>query len=632
MLLNSVLDLDTPAMRLVWKTAVDPVMKREKIRKSREIRSVSVEEICDKLKQVVGVLGTKLDPRTFFKTSMILSGAQRLHSIQTDLLLDDTKKLLNTMKKEGRDMKKFDEMLDCRPSHSKTKGLPSLDTTTSPQTLRRPRNAKVFELDWHTLDCDIDWTSGPPRARMQDITMPDDNVPYSPQYIAEQQDLRAQEGTLEGPTLLDWEVNGFEAEEEKTEEAVPIGTLLTVVPEEEQQLPMLPTETVDEAPVEAATVEEPAAPSVVITDEAPAEVPIEEPAAPTALQPEDLQHSEQSVESQPSEVPSQIQLESLEEGETPHTAFRTRRARPIVDPVSILSRDVIRSQINEYIDTMRTQTSFEDIASPGKFQHARRDFFPTKPLHRGIMSDVLLNLFRPCDGEATFAEPKSPVYRGAEELVRDASHSEVGDPSSVLSIHQDPTESSSRSRTLLEAPSGLFEEAPSQLQPIEELESPMPPPSPREAPSTIKQAEPSPTKKGKRPSAPKLPKETSAIKKPEQEQEMLPAEESQREQEILPAEGLVQEVPPSDEREESSASSLKDSITKKDEITEMILDILEHNPEVLFDDLLSEDSGDREAAVVFSHILSMFKNDLIDLHQETAYGPISVSLPLACQE
>lgn len=598
-------------MKLVWKTALDPVMKREKIRKIREISSVNVEEICDNLKQVIDVQSTKLDPRTFFKTSMVLSGTQRLLRMQTDLLLDDTKRLLNTMRKEGRAMKEFDELLDCRPAYSKTVELPSLDKTASPQTLHRRRSAKVFDLDWHTLDCDIDWTSGPPRARAQDITIPDDNVPFSPQYMAEEQALQSQEGTLDGPTLIDWELNGFMAEEERPGEAAPIdtSTVPTAVPEEAQQLPAVAMDTVDEVS------EEPAVPTLVITDEeAPTEAAIvEEPAAPTAQQPEDLQHSEQSSE------PSQIQLESLEEEGAPHSAHRARRARPIVDPITILSTGVLQSQINTYIDTMRTETSSQDTAGTLKIQRAGRDFFPTKPLHRNVMADFLLNLFRPCEGEAMHAEPKSPVYQGAEELVRDASsHIEVGDPLSVLSsIHVDPAESSSRSRTFLETPSGLFEEVPSQLQPIKELaSSPMPPPSPGGAPSATKQPKPSPRKKEKLPSATKLPKETSAIKKPEPEQEILPAEQ------------VVQEMPPVDERE-LSTSSLQDTVTKKDEITEMILDILEHNPEVLFGDLVPEDSGDRQAAVVFSHLLSLYEKGLIDMYQEAAYGPISVSLPSA---
>ncbi|XP_063845701.1 titin homolog isoform X2 [Scylla paramamosain] len=607
---DALFDMKNPAMTLVWRTAFDPKMKREKIRKNREVRTVKVDKICDNLKQVIGDQGTKLDSRTFFKTSMILSGAQRIHSMQADLLLDDTKKLLNTMKKERKVMQKFDSVLDCRPSHAKTVRLPSLDITASPQTLRRPKATKVLDLDWHTLDCDIDWTSGPPRARMQDITLPDDDVPYSPQFMAELEHLRAQEANLEGPTLLDWEMNGFQADEESGEAAA-VDTLLTAVPEEEQQQPVLPTMMV-EAPVEAATLEEPAAPTVMITDEAPEEAATQEKLeVPTAPQPEDLQHSEQPTEPSQPEQPSQIELESLEGSDRQLPAPRVRQARPTIDPVCILSRDVMRMQIKEYIDTMRTQTSLGDTADLGKLHQARRDFFPTKPVHRRVIADVLVNLFRPCEGEAMFAEPESPLHQGAEEFVRDASHSEVKDLSSILSVHQDTTESS-RSKTLLEAPSGLFEEVPSQLQPIEELESPMPPPSPREASSARKKPGSSPTKKRKRPSATEM---------PELEQEMPPVEEP------------VQKMATAEERAELSiSSSSKDSMTKIDEMTEIILDFLERQPEVLFSDLLVEDAGDREAAAVFSHVLLMFKNGLLDLHQESGFGPISVSLPSADQE
>ncbi|KAK8381391.1 hypothetical protein O3P69_018460 [Scylla paramamosain] len=586
---DALFDMKNPAMTLVWRTAFDPKMKREKIRKNREVRTVKVDKICDNLKQVIGDQGTKLDSRTFFKTSMILSGAQRIHSMQADLLLDDTKKLLNTMKKERKVMQKFDSVLDCRPSHAKTVRLPSLDITASPQTLRRPKATKVLDLDWHTLDCDIDWTSGPPRARMQDITLPDDDVPYSPQFMAELEHLRAQEANLEGPTLLDWEMNGFQADEEKSGEAAAVDTLLTAVPEEEQQQPVLPTMMV-EAPVEAATLEEPAAPTVMITDEAPEEAATQEKLeVPTAPQPEDLQHSEQPTEPSQPEQPSQIELESLEGSD----------------------RQLPAPRIKEYIDTMRTQTSLGDTADLGKLHQARRDFFPTKPVHRRVIADVLVNLFRPCEGEAMFAEPESPLHQGAEEFVRDASHSEVKDLSSILSVHQDTTESS-RSKTLLEAPSGLFEEVPSQLQPIEELESPMPPPSPREASSARKKPGSSPTKKRKRPSATEM---------PELEQEMPPVEEP------------VQKMATAEERAELSiSSSSKDSMTKIDEMTEIILDFLERQPEVLFSDLLVEDAGDREAAAVFSHVLLMFKNGLLDLHQESGFGPISVSLPSADQE
>ncbi|MPC42420.1 hypothetical protein E2C01_036040 [Portunus trituberculatus] len=68
----------------------------------------------------------------------------------------------------------------------------------------------------------------------------------------------------------------------------------------------------------------------------------------------------------------------------------------------------------------------------------------------------------------TFLDLEMDSFHEPEEFVREASRSEVKDLSSVLSIHQDTVESS-RSRTLLEASSELFEEQPSQLQPIEAM-------------------------------------------------------------------------------------------------------------------------------------------------------------------
>ena len=183
----------------------------------------------------------------------------------------------------------------------------------------------------------------------------------------------------------------------------------------------------------------------------------------------------------------------------------------------------------------------EDIADLRKLQLWRKDFFPTTPLHRRVMAEALLKLFRPCEGEATFAEPRTPLRPAAEvddghklwlclsnvmiyslkikdkvlfyiylfiylfnffqSFARDASRSGMKDLSSILSINQDNGErwvscvcaclrvlsltqatvvhdhlcmcdifvlfNSSHSKTLIGAPSGLFEEAPSQLQPIE---------------------------------------------------------------------------------------------------------------------------------------------------------------------
>ncbi|XP_045116199.1 uncharacterized protein LOC123507425 isoform X2 [Portunus trituberculatus] len=342
-------------------------------------------------------------------------------------------------------------------------------------------------------------------------------------------------------------------------------------------------------------------------------ISVEEPALPPAIQPEDLGRSEES------DQPSQIELGSVEEQERRIPHARVRHARPLMDAVCVLSKDAMKNQMKDYSDIMRTLTATEDVAVPGKVQHEKKDFFRTTPLHRGVIADVLLKYFRPCEGEATFAEPTLSLLGATEEFVREASRSEVKDLSSVLSIHQDTVESS-RSRTLLEASSELFEEQPSQLQPIEELQSPqlvselqspVPPPSPREGPAAATERRPSPTKKSKRPSATREPKKPSATKEPERGQEMSPTEQ------------LEQQAVFSEERSEESS---KDSTIMKEGLTKIILEALEHNPTMFLHDLLHEDAGEREATEVFSHLLTMYQKFLVDLHQETTYGPISVSL------
>ncbi|XP_050739170.1 uncharacterized protein LOC127009846 isoform X1 [Eriocheir sinensis] len=351
--LNKLLDPQNPRMALIWSFASSQYLFKKKNRKEyRELLSVDVTDVCGKLKEVMlGLPSKKMAYKAFFRASMVASGALRLHNKQMDILIDDTVKLLEAMRRERKALESLEENLDCITMEQMLDfdlGAAAPVTTTLPAAATAA--SRQQQINWGSLDGVTDWTLGPPRALTHQITVPDADVPPSTAVVAELEWLRGLEGSFEGPTLVDWE-------EELSREGSP------KLAEEK------PDESITEAPVDTAVApvasKEPTLAKIVV-EEVPDILPplVEDLEAPAASE-------SQAMPQATEEQPSQIELAPLEGRKEPHMQFRrVRHGRPVIDLSKYLSNDFIKIQIQSHLDTLRNRVSGFHYKTDGDFDDA----------------------------------------------------------------------------------------------------------------------------------------------------------------------------------------------------------------------------------------------------------------------